>query len=354
MNRKVLAVVIALSVATVTNSSVLAAPANSSDSLSQVKEQRQNLQTKVEKLDEQINQVIKQIDTNKKGIDQTNKDIKTTQSQLDKAEQNIQSQQNLFGKRARAMYINGVDSYLDVVLEADNLSDFVSRVDTVKKIVGFDKKIVTDLKQKKDVIAQQKQTLDDKSKKLVALKSDNEKKLSKLNSDKAASTKLAKDLENKESILAAKDTSTSRIVASAEGTVKKIRSEAPRLSRGSSGSAPMSSNSIVAYASNFLGTPYQWGGNGPSSFDCSGFVCYVYSHFGVSLPRVASDQQGAGTSVSRDQLQPGDLVFFGSPAHHVGIYVGDGCYIHAPKTGDVVKISSLGDRSDFTGGTRVR
>ena len=94
-----------------------------------------------------------------------------------------------------------------------------------------------------------------------------------------------------------------------------------------------------------------YGGNGPSSFDCAGFTCYVFAHFGISLPRVASDQQNVGTYVSTDQLQPGDLVFFGSPAHHVGIYVGDGCMIHAPHTGDVVKISPL--HSDFSGGRRV-
>ncbi|MBV7275413.1 C40 family peptidase [Clostridium sp. PL3] len=353
MNRKVLAVVIALSVAMVTSSNALAAPASSSNSLNEIKSQRQDLETKVEKLDEQINKVMTEISDNKKNIEKTNKDIKDTQVQLDKAEQNIKSQQNLFSKRVRAMYINGVDSYLSVVLQSDNLSDFISRFDTVKKIVGFDEKIIGDLKDKKSVITEKKSTLDAKNKNLVALKSDNEKKLSKLNSDKSSETKLLSDLKNKESILAAKDTSTARIVASAAGQVQKIRSEAPRLSRGAS-AAPASSNSIVAYASNFLGTPYQWGGNGPSTFDCSGFTCYVYAHFGISLPRVASDQQGAGTPVSRDQLQPGDLVFFGSPAHHVGIYVGDGCYIHAPKTGDVVKISSLGDRSDYSGATRVR
>lgn len=355
MNRRILSAVIALSVVLVTGRNVLAAPTNSSTSLQQVKDQRQDLETKVEKLDEQIGQVKKQIDDNKKGIEKTNKDIKDNQAQLQKSEQNIKGQQDLFGKRVRAMYINGANSYLDVVLQADSLGDFITRVDTVKKIVGFDQKIIKDLKDKQGAIAEEKQALDDKNKKLLALKTDNEKKLSKLNSDKASQTKLIADLEAKEKVLAAQDTATARIVASAANQVQKVRSEAPRLSRGSgTTSTPVSSSSVVAYASNFLGTPYQWGGNGPSTFDCSGFTSYVYSHFGVGLPRIAADQQGAGTAVSRDQLQPGDLVFFGSPAHHVGIYVGNGCYIHAPRTGDVVKISSLDDRSDFTGGTRVK
>jgi peptidoglycan hydrolase CwlO-like protein len=355
LNRKVLSIVIALSITIVTGSNALASPTSSSTSLDAIKSQRQDLEVKVETLDEQINQVMQQIGDNKKNIAKTNKDIKDTQVQLDKAEQNIKGQQSLFGKRVRAMYINGIDSYLDVILQADSLSDFITRVDTVKKVIGFDEKIIGDLKEKKNAIAQKKQTLDDKNKQLLALKSDNESKLSKLNSDKSSETKLLSDLKNKEKILASRDSSESRMIASAAGEVQKIRSGAPRLSRGSGGitSAPMSSNSIVAYASNFLGTPYQWGGNGPSTFDCSGFTSYVYSHFGIGLPRVAADQQNVGTPVSRDQLQPGDLVFFGSPAHHVGIYVGDGCFIHAPKTGDVVKISPL-DRSDYSGAVRVK
>lgn len=349
-----LSAVIALTVVLVTSRGVLAAPTNSATSLNEIKSQRQDLETKVEKLDEQIGQVIKQIDDNKKGIEKTSKEIKEVQVQLDKSEQGIKGQQDLFGKRVRAMYINGVNSYLDVILQADNLGDFISRVDTVKKIVGFDQKIINDLKGKKDVIAQKKKVLDDKNKKLLTLKADNEKKLSKLNSDKASQTKLISDLKDKERILAVQDTASAKIVASASNQVQKYREQAPRLSRGTgTNSAPMSSGSVVAYASNFLGTPYQWGGNGPSTFDCSGYTSYVYSHFGVELPRIASDQQRVGTAVSRDQLQPGDLVFFGSPAHHVGIYVGDGCYIHAPRTGDVVKISPL-NRSDYSGARRVK
>lgn len=91
---------------------------------------------------------------------------------------------------------------------------------------------------------------------------------------------------------------------------------------------------VVDYAKQFLGTPYVWGGNGPNSFDCSGFTKYVYSHFGYTLNRTASAQLSNGVSVSRSELQPGDLVFFNNgrvstPVSHVGIYVGNGQFIHA-------------------------
>jgi cell wall-associated NlpC family hydrolase len=92
----------------------------------------------------------------------------------------------------------------------------------------------------------------------------------------------------------------------------------------------------------FLGVPYRWGGADPSGFDCSGLIMYAYAKIGVSLPHNAAMQYGLGTSVSKDQLQPGDLVFFHGLGHN-GMYIGGGQFIHAPRTGDVVKISSLSD-----------
>ena len=111
---------------------------------------------------------------------------------------------------------------------------------------------------------------------------------------------------------------------------------------------------VVGIAMQYLGTPYVWGGASPGGFDCSGFIMYVYSQVGVSLPHHAASQYGMGSPVSRDQLQPGDLVFFNGLGH-AGIYIGGGQFIHAPHTGDVVKISSLSDSwyaSTWVGGAQ--
>ena len=102
---------------------------------------------------------------------------------------------------------------------------------------------------------------------------------------------------------------------------------------------------IVAYAEEYLGTPYVLGGNGPNQFDCSGFTKYVYSHFGYTLIRTATDQLQNGVSVSKDELQPGDLVFFkyrtSKPVSHVGIYIGNGEFIHASTNRYVVQIDQM-------------
>lgn len=102
----------------------------------------------------------------------------------------------------------------------------------------------------------------------------------------------------------------------------------------------------------YLGVPYVWAGDDPSGFDCSGLVMYVYAKLGVDLPHSSRMQYGCGTHVSRGQLEPGDLVFFGSPIHHVGMYVGDGNMINAPYSGVTVRIESM-DRSDYAGATRL-
>ena len=118
-------------------------------------------------------------------------------------------------------------------------------------------------------------------------------------------------------------------------------------SRGATTSPTSSSigQQIVAYAKQFLGTPYVYGGNGPNCFDCSGFTKYVYAHFGVTLNRTATDQLANGTSVSKSQLQPGDLVFFRAnttkPVSHVGIYIGGGQFIHASTNTYSVQIDTL-------------
>ena len=97
----------------------------------------------------------------------------------------------------------------------------------------------------------------------------------------------------------------------------------------------------VRFARHLTGIPYRWGGTSPrTGFDCSGFVRFVYAHFGISLPHSSYAQFGLGRRIPRAALKPGDLVFFDG-AGHVGVYVGHGSFIHAPHTGTRVQISRL-------------
>lgn len=266
------------------------------------------------------------------------------------------------------MYISGFDSYADIILESEGLSDLITRVDTVKKVMGFDQGVIKELKTKKEEIKEKKVALDKKSTEIVQLKSENEKKLSSMKSEKSKQelvlTNLRKENERKAAEAAQRE-AAERQAAQSQSSVSQSRGgssvsvEAPASSGSSSSSSsskpsnpapPAVHGDVVGYAMQFQGVPYVWGGTSPSGFDCSGFVQYVYRNAaGIELPRDTYGQIGAGSRVSQDQLQPGDLVF--PDAGHVGIYIGGGQMIHASKPGDVVKISSVWA---FYAGVRIK
>ena len=147
-----------------------------------------------------------------------------------------------------------------------------------------------------------------------------------------------------------------RASRAAARTATSTSAAPPATSTASSAGAsvPASEKAAVALAAAKaqLGKPYVWAAAGPDSFDCSGLTMYAWGKAGVSLPHSSRLQIGVGTPVAKADLQPGDLVFFGSPIHHVGIYSGGGEMIHAPQTGDVVKYTSIDVIGEYAGATR--
>jgi len=272
----------------------------------------------------------------------------------------------------RAMYINGFDGYMSIVLDSESFGDFVSRVDDVKTVIEFDKKVVGRFEAAQKELSKKQQSLSKTREVLQSLQVENKQKIDKIMVTKESQSKLIAELKSKE-ILAKesqnkliaernnkKNISAKQIIEPQMSVNKSIikisetRKSVPAFTP-SRGATSVSQGAIVAYASNFLGIPYLWGGTSPSGFDCSGFTQYVYAHFGISIGRTTFDQINNGVQVSRDNLQPGDLVFFGTFAnpHHMGMYIGNNNYIHAPHTGDVIKITALG-RKDFVTARRVK
>ena len=131
--------------------------------------------------------------------------------------------------------------------------------------------------------------------------------------------------------------------AAAASSQKSSTSSSSSSSSSGSSSSSSAGQALVDTAKKYLGVKYVWGGTSPSGFDCSGLVQYVCRQNGISVNRTSREQFKNGVAVSKSNLQPGDLVFFARNGviHHVGIYVGNGNMIHAPQTGDVVKISSI-------------
>lgn len=355
MNRRVGVIATALVVNLMFNFTVLASPDTNNSDVSKTQSinssqstqvnggidaQIQNLESSIEKLDSQIEQTLKNIDDNNNGITKTENDIKKLQDQISYAENNIKDHKIVLNKRARAFYISGVNGYMEIIMDSKNFDDFISRVDSIKRIIGFDEEIITDLNKKKETIVGQKEKLQQENKNLLALKADNEKKLAKLNEDKENEKKLVDQLQIQQKTIAMNDELSGKL-ASLNLSLDSL---------------PSKDNAVINYSYKFLGTPYIWGGTTPSGFDCSGFMQYVYANFGVKIGRTTYDQIKDGSEVQINQLQPGDLVFFGtsSDPHHVGMYIGNGLYIHAPHTGDIIKVSQLSNRGDYLTARRVK
>ena len=129
-------------------------------------------------------------------------------------------------------------------------------------------------------------------------------------------------------------------------TTTNIKGITYRFNKGgslASSSSQIKINKVIEVAKSKIGSNYVWGAQGPNTFDCSGLMLYSFSHgAGITLPRVSKDQATVGTYVSRSELRPGDLIFWGSPVHHVALYIGNGKYIHAPQPGSTVTIANLG------------
>lgn len=147
---------------------------------------------------------------------------------------------------------------------------------------------------------------------------------------------------NKGITLKTSELKTTKVIkAPSDGQVTLENGGSDTVSRG----AVSKGTQVVNYAYKFLGKPYVYGAAGPNSFDCSGLTQYVFSHFGINLSRTTYTQVGEGTKVNRKDLKPGDLVFFNTQGStsHVGIYIGNDEFIHAPRTGKPVMVSSLSD-----------
>ncbi len=325
------------------------------NALKGVEDKRQELELNIETLDNQIEDYMMKIEENKKSIKSTENDINKSKEQISKVEKEISIQQDVLDARVRSMYINGQSNYLKILLESENFSELVTKAEIITKIISSDKKVISDLALKKSEVENKKAALEDKYNEILTLKTENENKLTSLNNNIADQKKLVEESKTQEKLFASKVDQSQALVNETMVQVNKIRSEAPKVNP-SRGTTSVSDSNIIAYASNFLGTPYLWGGTSPSTgFDCSGFTQYVYAHFGVNVGRTTYDQINDGYGVSKDELQAGDLVFFGKNGDptHMGMYVGNNTYIHAPRTGDVIKISSV-DRPDYITARRVK
>ena len=196
MNKKIISAVIALVVImSVSFNSVFADSASDEAKIKQVQTQRNDLENKVEIMNNQIGTIMSKINSNENNITITQKHIKQTKMDIEKAQANIKAEQIIFDKRMRVMYMNGTSSYINIILGSNGLDDFISRLENIKKIVTFDQNIINDMKTKVAAINEKKVALDIGNTKLLSLRVDNKKNLATLTKQKSDQNVLALKLD---------------------------------------------------------------------------------------------------------------------------------------------------------------
>jgi cell wall-associated NlpC family hydrolase len=294
--------------------------------------------------------------------------------ELGVARVNLKHAQVALARQALSVYTSSdSNSTVEVLLGASSLDDLLNRIDAVSRVNDQRSSVVGDVTTFRKNVAQQTARLHNaqsQQKQIVAQRLAEKHSIeSKLAERNRLLQSVRAEIEHLRVVEAARQAALARQVrqqqaqqalqpqvvstlGTAVGGAQAPEAVAPP---AATTAAPASHyGGVVGIAMQYLGTPYVWGGASPGGFDCSGLVMYVYAQVGVSLPHSSYAQYGAGVPVSMSDLQPGDLVFFYGLGH-VGIYVGGGNFIHAPHTGDVVKISSLSGSyaSSFVGARRI-
>ncbi len=324
------------------------------------KDQRQaeakKIKRQVEQIDQELDEAVENYNQANFKLSKIKAEFTDTSQKLEKAQQDLGDRRNILNTRLRSIYKHGEIPFIETIFSTKTFGQFLLTLSRLQDIVASDVRIVGDIERlKKDVeekrheLAEQEKNQKVACSKLSSNKSEIEKMLGERKNTLAGVEEEINALDREE------QASAERLRAQAEqAQVEQRRARTPQVSRGTK-HVPAPKSGALGVAMQQLGKPYRWGGAGPGSFDCSGLVMYSYAKIGVSLPHSAAAQYGYGTHISRDQLRPGDLVFFtrGRGISHVGMYVGGDSYIHAPRTGDVVKISSLSARGrGYVGGVR--
>ncbi len=292
-------------------------------------------------------------------LDNIRQELSATRAKLESAEKELAANQKILNKRVTAIYKTGeVFGILELLLSARSVADLITAVEALEFVSDNDAKIVIRTKTLKRTVEQAGKSLATKESEQASIASYQLEKKNQIISQLGQREKVLDKVEDE---IEQAETAASRARLASIG---RARAVAPSSSPGPRPSSPPivladvpasgKGSAVVQAAMAELGKPYVWAAAGPDSFDCSGLTMYVYAQVGISLPHSADAQYRMGTKISKDSLQPGDLIFGGSQGYisHVGIYIGGGNYINAPQTGDVVKISSLASRSNYVGATR--
>ena len=350
----------------VVTSSMIVTPVLAAPSVDDLKKEKASKQNEVSSLQSQLTTLMGKVNTLESELIQTGEDITKAQSDLVVAQKKEKEQYAAMKKRIKYMYEAGNDSAFETLVTSDDFTDLLSKAEYVQNVHSYDRKQLQEYVETKQQISDLKDSLEKDQKELESKQVEYEKQGDNLNNlitskssevanldseiqaaaeaaERAAREAAAKEAERQQAAASnhnAASTSNRNNTTSNRNTTTSSSSAsvATKPSNSSSSTTTSGTNanggSIVSRAYSQLGKPYVWGACGPNSFDCSGFVSYCltgsYTRLGTTLTFMG------WTRVSNPQ--PGDVV---TTATHCGIYIGNGQMIHAPHTGDVVKVGPV-------------
>jgi cell wall-associated NlpC family hydrolase len=348
---------------------LLAVGPASGQTITSKRAQAEAIMAEVDGLNGNLEQTIEAYNYANIELERIEGDLASNAKHLVAAKKSLVVAQERIQERLRDLYVNGEgDSTLEVILGSSSLDDIIARLDAIERVSSQDTQILRTVKKyRKEVETRrtnlqkarvdQAQIVAEQAAQKQSIESHLAEQNRLLSSVKDEITQLRAEEQRQQAALAAQAQARAQAAQLAQQAQQDSAQQAydqavvvpeydPNLP------APRYSQ-VVTIALQYLGTPYVWGGASPATgFDCSGFVMYVFAQVGVSLPHHAASMYSYGTPVPYEQLAAGDLVFF-SGLGHMGIYIGDGWFVHAPHTGDVVKISSMADHGSYVGARRL-
>jgi cell wall-associated NlpC family hydrolase len=288
-----------------------------------------------------------------------------------RTERDLKASREVLADRLRGLYATPDPSLAEVLIASGSITAAADQMELLDRVGAQDANVVTGLRSHKAKLAELRaQLIEDRrtASEAVAAKSREKEKVEALLDQRQAvldnvsgelrSMLRAEEARKEREAAAAAALARQRQAAAAAPTTAPATSSSPAAASPAASAAPStplpsgSGNAAAAsIAMQYLGVPYVWGGASPSGFDCSGLASYAYAKIGKSVPHYTVAIWNAFPKVPSGELQPGDLVFWRGLGH-MGIYIGGGQYVHAPQTGDVVKVTSMSARSDYVGAVR--
>ena len=351
---------------------------NANADIENIQSQQQELQSQIDALDADLVNIIMNLDILEGELSDKQTELDNVTAQLAQAQEDEQNQYDAMKKRIVYMYENGDDSYIEALVGATDFSDLLNRLEYAQQIYDYDRNLLTQYQETVQQVADLKSQVETEKAELEEVQqsyqeqqasyesmiADKQSQMSDFDTQLASAQSLAAQykatVDEQNEII--RQEQAAAAAAAAQNNNKGNNTTTANNNNGSNTggdsttggstgggglnppfSTSVSGSDVVSYACQFIGNPYVWGGESlTNGADCSGFIKSVYANFGISLPHSSVALQRAGSEVSYENAQPGDIVCY---AGHVAIYMGGGQIVHASSPSTGIKTGSATYRS---------